>query len=95
MPSYKSGLGSVNGYVARPLGLPAVGLTVIAAEEGGTSVTKSSFVLVDRKYVFSDLPGNYIIMEAFPDGLSTSLDNVRIQSASTTPTPFCFSYCKN
>lgn len=83
MPTYKSGLGSINGYVAGPLGLPAVGSTVIAAEQGGTGVTKSSFVSVDGKYVFSDLPpGNYIIMAAFPDGSNTSLDNVRIQSGS-------------
>ena len=83
MPTYKSGLGSINGYVAGPLGLPAVGSTVIAAEQGGTGVTKSSFVSIDGKYVFSDLPpGNYIIMAAFPDGSSTSLDNVRIQSGS-------------
>ncbi len=40
MPTYKSGLGAINGYVAGPLGLPAVGSTVIAAEQGGTGVTK-------------------------------------------------------
>ena len=83
IPAYKSGLGAINGYVAGPLGLPAVGSTVIAAEQGGTGVTKSSFVSVDGKYVFSDLPpGNYIIMAAFPDGSNTSLDNVRIESGS-------------
>jgi hypothetical protein len=40
MPTYKLDLGSINGYVAGPLGLPAVGSTVIAAEQGGTGVTK-------------------------------------------------------
>ncbi len=81
MPTFKSGLGAINGYVAGPLGLPAVGSTVIASEQGGTAISKSSFVSVDGKYVFSDLPsGNYIIMAAFPDGSSTSLDNVRMQS---------------
>ena len=83
MPTYKSGLGSINGYVAGPLGLPAVGSTVIAAEQGGAGVTKSSFVSVDGKYVFSDLsPGNYRITAAFPDGSNTSLDNVRVESGS-------------
>jgi hypothetical protein len=83
IPAYKSGLGSINGYVAGPLGLPAVGSTVIAAEQGGTGVTETQFVSIDGKYVFSDLPpGDYIIMAAFPDGSSTSLDNVRIQSGS-------------
>ena len=83
IPAYKSGLGSINGYVAGPLGLPAVGSTVIAAEQGGTGVTETQFVSIDGKYVFSDLPpGDYIIMAAFPDGSSTSLDNVRIQAGS-------------
>lgn len=60
-----------------------MGSTVIAADQGDTGVTKSSFVSVDGKYVFSDLPpGNYIIMTAFPDGSSISLDNVRIQDGS-------------
>ena len=60
-----------------------MGSTVIAAEQGGTGVTETQFVSIDGKYVFSDLPpGNYIIMAAFPDGSSTSLDNVRIQAGS-------------
>ena len=83
MPTYKSGLGSINGYVSGPLDLPAVGSTVIAAEQAGAGVTKSSFVSVDGKYVFSDLsPGNYRITAAFPDGSNTSLDNVRVESGS-------------
>ena len=61
MPTYKSGFGAINGYVAGPLGLPAVGSTVIATEQGGTAISKSSFISVDGKYVFSDLPpGDYI-----------------------------------
>ncbi len=60
-----------------------MGSTVIAAEQGGTGVTETQFVSIDGKYVFSDLPpGNYIIMAAFPDGSSTSLDNVRIEAGS-------------
>src|SRR5919112_3079029 len=69
LPVYKSGLGSINGYVAGPLGLPAVGSTVIAAEQGGSAISKSAFVSVDGKYVFRDLPpGEYILMVEFPDG---------------------------
>jgi hypothetical protein len=83
LPTYKTALGSVNGYVSGPLGLPAVGATVIAAEQGGTAVTETQFVSIDGKYVFRDLPpGNYIIMAAFPDGSSKSLDNVRVGSGS-------------
>ena len=36
LPTYKTALGSVNWYVSGPLGLSAVGATVIAAEQGGT-----------------------------------------------------------
>jgi hypothetical protein len=83
LPTYKSGLGSINGYVAGPLGLPAVGSTVIAAEQSGTGVTETKFVSIDGKYVFSDLPpGNYIIMAAFPDGENRVLDNVQIDTGS-------------
>ena len=56
LPTYKTALGSVNGYVSGPLGLPAVGATVIAVEQGGTGVTETQFVSIDGKYVFSDLP---------------------------------------
>ena len=83
MPTYKSGLGAINGYVAGPLGLPAVGSTVIATEQGGTAIAKSSFVSVDGKYVFSELPpGDYILMVAFPDGENRVLDNVQIDAGS-------------
>ena len=83
MPTYKSGMGAINGYVAGPLGLPAVGSTVIATEQGGTAISKSSFVSVDGKYVFSDLPpGDYIIMVAFPDGANRVLDNVQVDAGA-------------
>lgn len=83
MPTFKSGLGAINGYVAGPLGLPAVGSTVIAVEQGGSAISKSSFVSIDGKYVFKDLPpGDYILMVAFPDGENKVLDNVQIGAGS-------------
>jgi hypothetical protein len=83
LPTYKSGLGAINGYVAGPLGLPAVGSTVIATEQGGTAISKSSFVSIDGKYVFSELPpGDYIIMVAFPNGENRVLDNVQVDAGT-------------
>ncbi len=83
MPTYKSGLGAINGYVAGPLGLPAVGSTVIATEQGGTAISKSAFISVDGKYVFSDLPpGEYILMVAFPNGENRVLDNVQVEAGA-------------
>ncbi len=83
LPTFKSGLGAINGYIAGPLGLPAVGSTVFAVEQGGTAISKSSFVSIDGKYVFSDLPpGDYILTVAFPDGANRVLDNVQIAAGS-------------
>src|SRR5919112_1441878 len=83
LPVYKSGQGAINGYVAGPLGLPAVGSTVVAAQQGGSGVTQNAFISIDGKYVFTSLPpGEYIIMTAFPDGKNKVLDNVKVDSGS-------------
>jgi hypothetical protein len=83
LPVYKSGAGAINGYVFGPLGLPAIGSTIIAAEQGGSSLTKSGFISIDGKYVFSDLPpGEYIIMVAFPDGANKVLNKVVVGPGS-------------
>jgi hypothetical protein len=83
LPVYKSGQGAINGYVSGPLGLPAVGSTVVAAQQGGSGVTKNAFISLDGKYVFDNLPpGQYIIMVAFPDGVNKVLDNVNVDTGS-------------
>lgn len=80
---YKTNLGAINGYVNGPLGLPAVGSTIIAAEQGGSASTHTAFISVDGKYVFSELPpGNYILMVAFPDGANKVLNNVNVDAGS-------------
>ncbi|HYF99907.1 MAG TPA: carboxypeptidase-like regulatory domain-containing protein [Candidatus Saccharimonadales bacterium] len=82
-PAYKTSLGAINGYVYGPLGLPAVGATVIAAEQGGTATSKTAFISIDGKYVFSELPpGEYILMVAFPDGANKVLDEVQVTARS-------------
>jgi hypothetical protein len=83
LPAYKSGQGAINGYVAGPLGLPAVGSTIIAAQQGGSGFTKNAFISIDGKFVFSNLPpGQYIIMVAFPNGVNKVLNNVAVDSGS-------------
>jgi hypothetical protein len=65
------------------LGLPAIGATVIAAEQGGSASAKTAFISIDGKYVFSDLqPGEYILMVAYPDGTNKVIDNVQVNSRS-------------
>ena len=83
LPVYKSGLGAINGYVAGPLGLPAVGATVVATEQGGSAKSANAFISIDGKYVFSNLPpGKYIIMVAFPDGVNRVLNPVLVNPGS-------------
>lgn len=83
LPVYKSGLGAINGYISGPLGLPAVGATIIAAQQGGNGATESAVVSIDGKYVFSNLPpGQYILMVAFPDGVNKVLNNVIVDTGS-------------
>ena len=83
LPVYKSGQGAINGYVSGPLGLPAVGSTVIAAQQGGSGISANAFISVDGKYVFNNLPpGQYTIMVAFPNGVNKVLNNVTVDTGS-------------
>jgi hypothetical protein len=83
LPVYKSGQGAINGYVSGPLGLPAVGSTVVAAQQGGSGVTQNAFISIDGKYVFNSLPpGEYIIMVAFPNGVNKVLNDVKVDTGS-------------
>jgi carboxypeptidase family protein len=83
LPVYKSGQGAINGYIAGPLGLPAVGATIIAAQQGGSGITTNAFISIDGKYVFSNLPpGEYILMVAYPDGVNRVLNHVLVDSGS-------------
>ncbi len=83
LPVYKSGLGAINGYVAGPLGLPAVGATVVATEQGGSAKSANAFISIDGKYVFSNLPpGEYILMVAYPDGVNKVLNQVSVDPGS-------------
>ncbi|HXT83966.1 MAG TPA: carboxypeptidase-like regulatory domain-containing protein [Verrucomicrobiae bacterium] len=83
LPVYKTGMGAINGYITGPLGLPAVGATIIAAQQGGQGVAQNAVISIDGKYVFSNLPpGQYILMVAFPDGANRVLNNVNVDTGS-------------
>lgn len=71
--------GRLHGYVAGPTGLPAVGATVLAVQQG-TDFAASAFVSVDGQYNLDLPPGNYIVVAAYPDGtdkVSGGLEVVR------------------
>ena len=55
MPVYKTGMGAINGHVMSPSGLPALGATVVAIEQGGSEKITMAIIPVDGKYVFENL----------------------------------------
>jgi hypothetical protein len=59
--------GSLHGRVTGPGGLPAVGTTVLAVQQGNAFVA-SAFVSITGDYDIQLPPGNYVIYVAYPDG---------------------------
>jgi hypothetical protein len=59
--------GVLRGYVGGPGGLPAVGASVLAVQQG-TDFHTSAFVSVDGQYRLDLPPGEYIVYVAYPDG---------------------------
>lgn len=72
---------ALHGYIAGPEGLPAVGATVVAAEQS-SGYTVNGFVSVTGQYYF-DLPaGEYIVMVAFPDGTNKVVSGFEVERGS-------------
>ncbi len=69
--------GLLHGYVAGPGGLPALGATVLAVQQG-TDFSASAFVSVNGQYSLSLLPGEYVVVVAFPDGTNRVLDSFEV-----------------
>jgi hypothetical protein len=59
--------GVLHGYVGGPGGLPAVGATVLAVQQG-SDFHASAFVSVNGQYHIDLPPGEYIVYVAYPDG---------------------------
>jgi len=76
--SLSSAPGDIHGYVGGPGGLPAIGATVVAAEQQ-TGYTVNSIVSIDGKYFFNLPPGKYIVMVAYPDGTNKKVSNLRLE----------------
>jgi hypothetical protein len=70
--------GDIHGYVGGPGGLPAIGATVVAAEQQ-TGYTVNSIVSIDGKYFFNLPPGKYIVMVAYPDGTNKKVSNLQLE----------------
>lgn len=81
--------GLVHGFVSGPGGLPAIGASVLAVQQG-TSFVSSAFVSANGQYSLDLPPGSYIMVVAFPDGTERVVANVEVDRGVTYE--FDFSY---
>jgi hypothetical protein len=80
--------GALYGVVTGPGGLPAVGATVLAVQQGSDFVA-SSFVSVTGDYDIRLPPGNYVVYVAYPDGTDQTA-TVNIQRGSLQALNFAY-----
>ena len=80
--------GSLHGGVTGPGGLPAVGSTVLAVQQGNAFVA-SAFVSITGDYDIRLPPGNYVIYVAYPDGTDETA-TVNIQRGSLQEINFSY-----
>lgn len=82
--------GVLHGFVAGPGGLPAVGASVVAAEQSGSGHTESAFISIDGRYFLDLPPGTYIIMVAYPDGTDKVVNNFVVERGSNHELNFSY-----
>jgi hypothetical protein len=73
--------GMIHGFVAGPTGLPALGATVLAVQQG-SDFTASAFVSINGQYTLNLPPGEYILVVAFPDGTDRVLSSIEVARGS-------------
>ncbi len=82
--------GALHGYVAGPTGLPAVGASVIAANQD-TGFTENSLISINGQYFLNNLPaGEYIVMVAYPDGTNDVVNEYQIESGFNHELDFAY-----
>ncbi|WP_148701376.1 carboxypeptidase-like regulatory domain-containing protein [Candidatus Nitrososphaera evergladensis] len=81
--------GAVHGFVAGPGGLPAIGASVIAAEQN-TGHHANAFVSVNGQYFLDLPPGNYVIIAAYPDGTNRAVNGFVVGSGSEHRLDFAY-----
>jgi hypothetical protein len=82
--------GALHGYVGGPTGLPAIGASVIAANQK-TGFTENAIIPVNGQYFLGDLPaGQYIVMAAFPDGTNKVVNEFQVDSGSNHELNFSY-----
>ena len=81
--------GALHGFVAGPAGLPAIGASVVAAEQA-SGYTVSEFVSVTGQY-YLDLPaGEYVVVVAYPDGTNRVVDGFMVERGTSHELDFSY-----
>lgn len=80
--------GALHGVVTGPGGLPAVGATVLAVQQGSDFVA-NSLISVTGDYDIRLPPGNYVVYVAYPDGTDQTA-TVNIQRGSLQTLNFAY-----
>jgi hypothetical protein len=71
---------ALHGYVSGPAGLPAIGASIIAANQE-TGYTENAIISLNGQYFLNNLPqGEYIVMVAYPDGTNKVVNDFQIES---------------
>lgn len=88
--SSNSPAGALHGYVGGPTGLPAIGASVIAANQE-TGFTENAIISLDGQYFLGNLPpGEYIVMVAYPDGTNKVVNAYQVESGSNHELSFSY-----
>jgi hypothetical protein len=82
--------GALHGYVKGPTGLPAIGASVVAANQE-TGYTENAVISINGLYLLNNLPaGEYIVMVAYPDGTNNVVNDFQIESGSNHQLDFSY-----
>ena len=82
-------LGAIYGHVSGPAGLPAIGATIVAAEQQ-TGHTVNSIISIEGNYYFQVPAGKYNVMVAYPDATHKTVSNFEVQSGSAQTLDFTY-----
>jgi hypothetical protein len=82
--------GALHGYVGGPTGLPAIGASVIAANQE-SGFTENAIISLNGQYFLGNLPpGEYIVMVAYPDGTNRIVNEYQVESGSNHELNFSY-----
>ena len=81
---------ALHGYVSGPAGLPAIGASIIAANQE-TGYTENAIISLNGQYFLNNLPqGEYIVMVAYPDGTNKVVNDFQIESGISHELDFSY-----